>query len=375
MTDQEINQKQRRLCDYCNESTALIYCRADSAKLCFSCDREVHSANQLFTRHTRSQLCDACDDSPASIFCETEQSVFCSNCDWERESHKFPSSSLHNRRPIEGFTGCPSVTELVSFVGIEDLGDKAPILSEREGDGDGVDDGWLDLLTWETPVISSFDDLLVSGDFDHGFKPTDVLPLPKNRNASCGQHKVEVIHQLRELARSEPTLSFGKTVVEAIDGFQPRMPDADNLQPGTVHTSCKNDTDPISFPAYESSALRCFNDNVETTNQVFVPLSQLKGHTEEIDVAPHKHLGSSKTMPVSDSLGNQLQHQNDAGTTSAPPKVAVHELNSQERETAISRYKDKRKTRRFDKHIRYESRKVRAESRTRIKGRFAKIER
>ncbi|KAE8671322.1 Zinc finger (C3HC4-type RING finger) family protein isoform 1 [Hibiscus syriacus] len=277
--------------------------------------------------------------------------------------------------PIEGFTGCPSVTELVSFVGIEDLGDKAPILSEREGDGDGVDDGWLDLLTWETPVISSFDDLLVSGDFDHGFKPTDVLPLPKNRNASCGQHKVEVIHQLRELARSEPTLSFGKTVVEAIDGFQPRMPDADNLQPGTVHTSCKNDTDPISFPAYESSALRCFNDNVETTNQVFVPLSQLKGHTEEIDVAPHKHLGSSKTMPVSDSLGNQLQHQNDAGTTSAPPKVAVHELNSQERETAISRYKDKRKTRRFDKHIRYESRKVRAESRTRIKGRFAKIER
>lgn len=29
---------------------------------------------------------------------------------------------------------------------------------------------------------------------------------------------------------------------------------------------------------------------------------------------------------------------------------------------------------RYDKHIRYESRKVRAESRTRIKGRFAKID-
>ncbi|KAK8718068.1 hypothetical protein V6N13_045314 [Hibiscus sabdariffa] len=373
MTDQEINQKQGRVCDYCNESKALLYCIADSAKLCFSCDREVHSANQLFTRHTRSQLCDACDDSPASIFCETEQSVFCSNCDWE--SHKFHSSSLHNRRPIEGFTGCPSVTDLVSFVGIEDLGDKAPIFSKREGGcGDGEEDEWLDLLSWETPMISSFDDLLVSSDLDHGFNPTDVLPLPKNRNASCGQHKVDVIHQLRELAKSEPTLRFGKTAVEAIDGFQPQMPDTDNLQQGTVHTSCKNDTDPISFPAYESSALRCFNDNVETTKQVFVPVSQLRGHTEETAVVPDKHLDSSRTIPVIDSLENQ-QHQNDAGTASAIPKVAVHELNSQERDSAISRYKEKRKTRRFDKHIRYESRKVRAESRTRIKGRFAKIER
>ncbi|KAK8262936.1 hypothetical protein V6Z12_D12G009300 [Gossypium hirsutum] len=229
MTDQRrSNQKQGRLCDYCNQSKALLYCRADSAKLCFSCDREVHSANQLFSKHSRSQLCDACDGSPASIFCETEQSVFCSNCDWE--SHKFSSSSLHNRRPIEGFTGCPSVNELVSFVGIEDVGEK------KGGDDCGYDDGWLDLLSWENPVISSFDDLLVSSDSDHGFKPTDVLPLPKNRNANCGQHKEEVLHQLRELAKSEPTLSFDNT---------------DDLQTGTVHTSCTNDTAPISFPAYE----------------------------------------------------------------------------------------------------------------------------
>lgn len=97
--------------------------------------------------------------------------MFCSNCDWE--SHKFSSSSLHNRRPIEGFTGCPSVNELVSFVGIEDLGEK------KGHDDCGYGDGWLDLLSWENPVISSFYDLLVSSDFDHGFKPTDVLPLPK----------------------------------------------------------------------------------------------------------------------------------------------------------------------------------------------------
>lgn len=78
-----------------------------------------------------------------------------------------------------------------------------------------------------------------------------VLFFYQNRNASCGQHKDEILKQLRELAKSEPTLSFGKTDVEAIVGFQSLIPDNDNLQPGCVHTSCKNDTDPISFPAYE----------------------------------------------------------------------------------------------------------------------------
>ncbi|XVE73255.1 hypothetical protein DITRI_Ditri11bG0102500 [Diplodiscus trichospermus] len=254
MTDQKNNQKRRRLCDYCNQSKAVLYCRADSARLCFSCDREVHSANQLFTRHSRSLLCDSCDQSSASIFCETEQSVFCSNCDWE--NHKFPSSSLHNRRPIEGFTGCPPVSELVGFFGIEDLGNKAPFLSEEKvGYGDvGEEDGLLDLLSWETPVISCLDDLIVSSDFDHGFNPTDVPPLPKNRNASCGQHKEDILHQLRELAKSEPTLSFEKTDIEAIIGFQPLISDTDNLLPGSV----KKDTDPISFPACEVQVQRMY---------------------------------------------------------------------------------------------------------------------
>ncbi|EOX94955.1 B-box type zinc finger protein with CCT domain, putative [Theobroma cacao] len=372
MTDQKNNnQKQRRLCDYCNQSKALLYCRADSAKLCFSCDREVHSANQLFTRHPRSQLCDACDKSPASIFCETEQSVFCSNCDWE--SHKCSSSSLHNRRPIEGFSGCPSVSELVNSFGIEDLGSKTLFLSEEKvgcGDG-GEDDGLLDLLSWETPEFSSLDDLIVSSDFGHGFKPTDVPPLRKNRNASCGRHKEEMLLQLRELAKSEPNLS---TDFENVTGFLPLLPNTYNSQPGSVHTSCKIDKDPIPFPAYELSAPQCFSDNVEMANQVFLPFSQLRGYTEESAVVPNEHLDTSRTAHVNDSLEDQLQHQIAAGTTSALPKIVVHELNSQERDSAISRYKEKRKTRRYDKHIRYESRKVRAESRTRIKGRFAKVE-
>ncbi|KAL0421615.1 UNVERIFIED_CONTAM: Zinc finger protein CONSTANS-LIKE 15 [Sesamum latifolium] len=48
------------------------------------------------------------------------------------------------------------------------------------------------------------------------------------------------------------------------------------------------------------------------------------------------------------------------------------ELLAKNRGNAMQRYKEKKKTRRYDKHIRYESRKARADTRKRIKGRFVK---
>jgi hypothetical protein len=42
------------------------------------------------------------------------------------------------------------------------------------------------------------------------------------------------------------------------------------------------------------------------------------------------------------------------------------------REARVMRYKEKRKNRKFEKTIRYASRKAYAESRPRVKGRFAK---
>lgn len=180
-----------RPCDYCGESTSLLYCRADSAKLCFSCDREVHSTNQLFSKHTRSLLCDACDDSPATILCSTESSVLCQNCDWER--HNLSLSPVHDRRPLEGFTGCPSVTELLTILGFEDLGKKALLSTDTCGrcggdDGGGGGDGFSgsdlgealsDLFVWDAPAVVSLDDLITSTSSSHNYQAMEVPPLPK----------------------------------------------------------------------------------------------------------------------------------------------------------------------------------------------------
>jgi hypothetical protein len=61
----------------------------------------------------------------------------------------------------------------------------------------------------------------------------------------------------------------------------------------------------------------------------------------------------------------------DALPTGAPA-VAVVASKWKEREARLMRYREKRKNRRFDKTIRYASRKAYAETRPRIKGRFAK---
>ncbi|KAJ0721044.1 putative transcription factor C2C2-CO-like family [Helianthus annuus] len=53
------------------------------------------------------------------------------------------------------------------------------------------------------------------------------------------------------------------------------------------------------------------------------------------------------------------------------PKVDL-ELMAKTRGDAMLRYKEKKKNRRYDKHIRYESRKARADTRKRVKGRFVK---
>lgn len=57
---------------------------------------------------------------------------------------------------------------------------------------------------------------------------------------------------------------------------------------------------------------------------------------------------------------NEVRQKGDAG------------LFAQNRGNAMLRYREKKKNRRYDKRIRYESRKARADTRKRVKGRFVK---
>ncbi|XP_052160183.1 zinc finger protein CONSTANS-LIKE 10-like isoform X3 [Oryza glaberrima] len=114
------------LCDFCGEQRSMVYCRSDAASLCLSCDRNVHSANALSRRHTRTLLCDRCASQPAMVRCLVENASLCQNCDWN--GHSAGSSAAgHKRQTINCYSGCPSSSELSKiWTFVSDIPNVAP---------------------------------------------------------------------------------------------------------------------------------------------------------------------------------------------------------------------------------------------------------
>lgn len=102
------------LCDFCGEQRSLVYCRSDAASLCLSCDRNVHSANALSKRHSRTLVCERCNLQPAHVRCVEEKVSLCQNCDWLAHGTN-PSSSTHTRQSVNCYSGCPSAVEFSSI--------------------------------------------------------------------------------------------------------------------------------------------------------------------------------------------------------------------------------------------------------------------
>ncbi|XP_024030222.1 B-box zinc finger protein 19 isoform X2 [Morus notabilis] len=82
-------KRMRTLCDVCERAAAILFCAADEAALCSSCDEKVHMCNKLASRHVRVGLadpsdvprCDICESGPAFFYCEIDGSSLCLQCD------------------------------------------------------------------------------------------------------------------------------------------------------------------------------------------------------------------------------------------------------------------------------------------------------
>ncbi|KAB5568177.1 hypothetical protein DKX38_001970 [Salix brachista] len=79
------------LCDVCNKEEASVFCTADEAALCDTCDHRVHHANKLASKHHRFSLlhpssknfpiCDICQEKRAFLFCQQDRAILCRDCD------------------------------------------------------------------------------------------------------------------------------------------------------------------------------------------------------------------------------------------------------------------------------------------------------
>lgn len=102
------------------------------------------------------------------------------------------------------------------------------------------------------------------------------------------------------------------------------------------------------FLIVQASAFQCCTDSSEAANHFFLPNSSTRSYLEESHVVPDKHSDISCSVThANDGSEGHSRYPIKSETSSAFQRVASHELNSQERDSALSRYKEKKKTRRY----------------------------
>ena len=302
-----------RPCDACSAEAARLYCRADAAFLCAGCDARAHGAG---SRHARVWLCEVCEHAPAAVTCRADAAALCASCDADIHSAN-PLARRHERQTVAPFYGAlaDAPKPFASSVAVP-----------KAADDDGSNEA--EAASWLLPEP------------DHGLKEgatTEVF-----------------------FADSDPylNLDFARTMddIKAI-GVQNGPAELD-LTGAKLFYSDHSMNYSVSYPTpaciSEHRRLRIEAARASSshkTTYIFSVLTKRDGHCLQVS--------SSEAAVVPDAA---------AGAAPVVPVVS----RGLEREARLMRYREKRKSRRFEKTIRYASRKAYAETRPRIKGRFAK---
>ncbi|EOY02900.1 B-box type zinc finger protein with CCT domain, putative [Theobroma cacao] len=432
------------LCDFCNSKPAVLYCIADSAKLCLFCDQRVHSANALSFKHARSQICDGCKTKPASFLCSNDNLIFCQDCDWNSHNSNCSVSALHERSPVERFSGCPSVTELASLLGF-DLKPKYLMnldpgfsLYEQElmnledfmvpNENSSVSSALLSSVKLNHEVYRQLVEMgkrdLVRVSGDGAELGPGTPPGRSSEKGNLGSFEVEngddeeLLHQRTSFSsllmlqnnvalRKTDYVAEGELIWDYNSSYQAsKIWDFQSGRSRDYEESCPEDAgcmNSISSRGFViknydefakegslsetkvfqdmdqmSLSMKC-EDTLSRSSRCNQPFSSYTATTEASNHVPV--VGSSSDSKVVEPLKcdstryvQVMEHLVLAGGESmneAKAKIDM-ELLAQSRGNAMLRYQEKKKHRRYDKHIRYESRKARADTRKRFKGRFVK---
>ncbi|OVA12523.1 zinc finger protein [Macleaya cordata] len=317
-----------RVCDSCRAAACAVYCQADSAYLCIRCDTCIHAVNSGVWMHERVLVCEACECAPASFSCKADAAALCISCDAKihsanalaRRHHRIPIL------PITGFLREPTAAHPGKHFGphvhVED-GFLAHKVEEEEEEEDETT-SWLLL----NPVKNKNQS---NNGFLFGNEVEEYLDLDEYN--SCTENNSQYY-----VNDSVVPVQCG-TVKEK----QQQQEQQQNLQSDMEFEASKsgfNYTTSISHSVSFSS--------VDTS---VVP-----------DTANVNEISNSHVRPPKGTID----------LFSSPPFQMPTQFSSVDREARVLRYREKRKTRKFEKTIRYASRKAYAETRPRIKGRFAK---
>ncbi|XP_022921879.1 zinc finger protein CONSTANS-LIKE 16-like [Cucurbita moschata] len=355
-----VGGKTARACDSCVRKRARWYCAADDAFLCQSCDSAVHSANPLARRHQRLRLNTA--------------------------SSKPPSPSW-----VSGFTRKPRTPrprrksdDVVSL-----LSNPSFSLVPEADEGTWVEENEEDHLLYRVPTFEPFVDETQSsksmgdeaGNF-HGFLPSDL---------DLEEFAADVESLLGRNLESEcfdmEGLGIGLSIEKDDTSTRRVKVEEDGEEANRGNCRFENELE-----AEVDLMREPFELNLEEYVQELKMVGVKKEREEEDCKVEEDKLKKKRKVGLQldwDAVIAAWGNDKSPWTTGERPDfepdnswphcVAICGVRCGEyggrdggREARVSRYREKRRTRLFSKKIRYEVRKLNAEKRPRMKGRFVK---
>lgn len=410
-------------CDFCGVVRALVYCKSDSSRLCLQCDGCVHSANCLSRKHLRSLICDKCNSQAAVLRCLDEDLCFCQTCDNGCGVGGGGSSGPgHDRLKLNFYSGCPSPVEFSKIW--------SPVLdSNKSLEGTVMVDGNIEMggsLSSDGGgggmVANRLNEIASCVKFDSWAFPPPIPPLlPPNfmssqvwdqKYASSSGDQTPFFSQVTTLQKEcdESLKDLGglhEMICDSVDmdeialNFESGYGTLENLQNQTINISDDGGTcggllmeknlsvtgsnsthieSTLEASSFVQQDCLCFPHS--STNLILAMNSNSNCMLMNPNICPGFASGqvpSSMSLSLSNITGEcSAADYEDCElstlflTGESPWDSNFEPSCPRARDKAKMRYNEKKRTRMFGKQIRYASRKARADTRRRVKGRFVK---
>ncbi|CAN6221665.1 unnamed protein product [Urochloa humidicola] len=327
-----------RPCDGCRAAPSLVYCRADAAYLCASCDTRVHAANRVASRHERVRVCEACERAPAVLACRADAAALCAACDAKVHSAN-PLAGRHQRVPVVPLP--PAATPAASVLA------EAAATTVAIGDKEEEVDSWL-LLNKDPDNSNISNGNNISNSNNMYFTEVDEYFDLVGYNSYCDNHinngpeqyRMQDHHHQQQLMQKE----FGD------------KESGECVVPSQLVMANEPQQSGYGVIGSEQAASMTYTDSISNS----ISFSSM-----EVGIVPDN-------MVTDMANSNILTPAGAISLFSGPSLQMPLHFSSMNREARVLRYREKKKNRKFEKTIRYATRKTYAEARPRIKGRFAK---
>lgn len=356
----------------------MVYCRSDEAYLCLSCDRNVHSANALSKRHSRTLVCDKCNSEPACVRCVDEKLSLCQKCNWEGHNGSNSGSGTHSRQTLNCYSGCPSAVELSSIWSF--MSDSPAVLGstcEQEMGlmtiADNKNNQDFSNSTERDDLQKRLNSNSLMGSSVHDTRPNVVQEVDPSSTSKISSTKgpeqfiddefyedfnmdevdlsIENYEELFGVGHNDPEHLFAKDGIDRLFGTK---------DTSIAESICRTKGDEVQPACSNAASIDSIRSCKTEPNACYKPLSNISfsSLTGESTANDYQDCGASSMILMGEPPWCTLAHD-----STTPSGI---------RNDAVLRYKEKKKTRKFEKRVRYATRKARADVRKRVKGRFVK---